>query len=391
MVTDIQLKNSKPQDKDYTITVDKGLSLLVKKTGSKLWRFRYSHSGKRCMISVGKYPQISLKQARTKQLEYHELLEQGINPSTNKTLERIQNSNDMTFKSAALEWYEKNYERSNPVHKQKNLRRLDIYIFPVIGRLPIKEIQASMLFNIIEKIQQQGYLETGKRLNSICSMVFRYGVAKGYCDQDITQHYRGMLKSVKSTHLPTLTDPKEIGELLRDIQEYHGKVVVKTALLISPYVFLRPNELVNSQWEYIDFEKSHWLIPAQFMKMNRNHLIPFPHQVKSLLEQLQLITGHSQYIFPSDRDDNKPMNSQTVNTALKRLKNEKYKGRIVSHGFRGMASTILNEHKFRSDVIEKQLAHQESNKIRDAYNHAEYLQERTEMMQWYGDYLDGLL
>jgi len=390
MVTDIQLKNSKPKGKDYTINVDKGLSLLVKATGSKLWRFRYSFGNKRCMISVGKYPQVSMKQARSKQQGYHELLEQGINPSTSKKLEKIQKNHNTSFQGVALEWFGNNYEEANPKHKKNILRRLESYVFPEIGKLPIKDIKAPMLFNIVESIQQRGYIETGKRVNGICSQVFRYGVAKGYCEQDLTQHYRGTLKTAKGNHLPTLTDPKEIGELLRDMDEYHGKVIVKTALLISPYIFVRPNELVNSKWENIDFEQSHWLIPAEFMKMNRDHLIPFPKQVKTLLKELYSITGQSPYIFPSDRDDNKHMSAQTVNQTLKRIKDGKYKGRIVSHGFRGMASTILNEHKFRSDVIEKQLAHLEGNKVRNAYNHAEYLEERTDMMQWYGDYLDSL-
>lgn len=390
MITDIQLKNSKPQDSDYTVKVDTGLSLLVKTTGSKLWRFRYSFAGKRCMISVGKYPQISIKKAREKQQEYLELLAQNINPSTNKKIERIKQGKDTTFTGVALEWFNKNYQESNPKHKKNILRRLELYAFPTIGKLPIDKIKAPMLFNIIEAIQQKGQVETGKRVNSICSLVFRYGVAKGYCDRDVTQDYRGMLKTAKSKHLPTLTNIEDVAELLNDIADYHGKIIVKTALLISPYVFVRPNELVNSTWENINFEKSHWLIPAEFMKMRRDHLIPFPHQVKTLLEALYPITADSPYIFPSDRDQTKFMNAQTVNQTLKRIKNGKYKGRIVSHGFRGMASTILNENKFRSDVIEKQLAHQEGNKIRDAYNHAEYIEERTEMMQWYADYLDSL-
>jgi len=390
MITDIQLKNSKPKESDYTIKVDKGLSLLVKKTGSKLWRFRYSFSGKRCMISVGKYPQISIKQARSKQQEYNELLAQGVNPSTNKKMERAKISNDQNFKNVALEWHTHKYQQGNLKHKKNVLRRLEKYVFPVIGNLPISDVQAPMLFNIVESIQKTGHIETGKRVNGICSFVFRYGVAKGYCNSDITQNYRGMLKTAKSKHLPTLTKPEEIGELLKDIVDYHGKITVKTALLISPYVFVRPNELVNSKWADVNFDDSHWIIPAEFMKMNRDHLIPFPHQVKSLLIALYPITGESKYIFPSHRDNTKPMNSQTVNQTLKRLKDEKYKGKIVSHGFRGMASTILNENKFRHDVIEKQLAHQETNKVRGAYNHAEYLKERTEMMQWYADYLDKL-
>lgn len=390
MPSDIQLKNAKPKDKDYTINVDTGLSLLVTSKGSKLWRYRYSFNNKRCMISVGKYPQVSMKQARLKLHHYQEMLEQGINPSTHKQSEKIIRSREKTFQEVALEWHTRHYEQSNDRHKKLMLRRMENHIFPLLGKLPIKTIKPSMLFNIIETIQQAGTIETGKRVNGVCSQVFRYGVAKGYCERDITQDYRGMLKSAKSTHLPTLTKPEEIGELLRDMYDYHGKIIVKTAMLISPYVFVRPSELVNSKWENIDFEKSHWLIPAQFMKMKRDHLIPFPTQVKALLEELYPITCDSGFIFPSDRDYTRPMSAETVNQTLKRIKDAKYKGRIVSHGFRAMASTILNENKFRGDVIERQLAHQEKNKVRDAYNHAEYLEERTEMMQWYADYLDSL-
>jgi integrase len=352
MATNLEIQNAKPQSKDYTINVATGLSVLVKSTGSKLWRFRYSFSGKRCMISLGKYPQISMKQAKAKQREY---LEQG-----------------------------------NDRHNKLVLRRLEKYLFPAVGKILLKDIEAPMLFNLIEGIQDQGYIETGKRVNSCCSMIFRYGVAKGYCSRDVTQDYKGMLKSAKPQHMPTLTDKEEIGELLRDMDNYHGTIIVKTALLISAYVFVRPSELANSKWSYIDFEKSHWLIPAKYMKMKRDHLIPFPHQVKTLLEALIPITGNGDYLFPNEKDQEKPMHSETVNKTLRRIKGGKYIDRMVSHGFRGMASTILNENKFRGDVVEKQLAHQERNKVRGAYNHAEYLEERTEMMQWYADYLDKL-
>ncbi len=390
MITDIQIRNAKPKPSDYTINVDKGLSLLVKTKGSKLWRFRYSFAGKRCMISVGKYPQVSIKLARTRLQEYQELLAEGINPSAQKKIDKIQQSTDKTFSEVALEWHTRHYVQKNDRHKQLVLRRLEKYIFPDIGKILIADIEAPMLFNLVESIQELGHIETGKRVNGICSLVFRYGVAKGYCTRDVTQDYRGMLKSIKSTHLPTLTDAHEIGELMCDIKAYPGKVIVKSAIMISPYIFVRPSELALSKWEFIDFENSHWLIPAEFMKMNRDHLIPFPSQVKAILEALYPVTCDSEYIFPSDRDNARHMNTETVNHTLKRIKDAKYKGRIVSHGFRSMASTILNEHKFRSDVIEKQLAHQENNKIRDAYNHAEYLEERTEMMQWYADHLDTL-
>ena len=388
--TDIQLKNAKTQASDYTITVDTGLSLLVKNTGSKLWRYRYSFAGKRCMISVGKYPQVSMKHARLKIHHYQEMLAQGINPSTHKQTEKIIQSSEKSFQDVVLEWFTKHYKQSNERHKQLVLRRMENHIFPLIGKLPVKSIQAPMLFNIIETIQQAGTIETGKRINGICSMVFRYGVAKGYCDRDVTQDYRGMLQTAKSKHLPTLTKPAEIGELLRDMANYSGTIVTKSALLIAPYVFVRPSEIANSKWEFIDFNTSHWLIPAHLMKMKRAHLIPFPSQVKRILEALYPITGHGDYIFPNENDPTRPIHTESINKVIRRIEDGKYIGRMVSHSFRSIASTILNENKFRSDVIEKQLAHQEKNKVRDAYNHAEYIEERTEMMQWYADYLDSL-
>lgn len=382
MATNIEIKNAKPKEKDYTINIDTGLSLLIKATGSKLWRFRYSFSGKRCMTSLGKYPQISMKQAKAKQREYLDMLEDGINPSTHKQVQKVRLATEKYFRTVALEWHTKHYQHGNDRYNKLVLRRLEKYLFLTVGKIPLKNIEAPMLFNLIEGIQDKGYIETGKRVNACCSMIFRYGVAKGYCTRDVTQDYKGMLKSAKPQHMPTLTDEEEIGELLRDMDHYHGTLIVKTALLISAYVFVRPSELANSKWSYIDFEKSHWLIPAKYMKMKRDHLIPFPHQVKTLLEALIPITGNGDYLFPNEKNQGKPMHSETVNKTLRRINGGKYIDRMVSHGFRGMASTILNENKFRGDVVEKQLAHQERNKVRGAYNHAEYLEERTEMMQW---------
>lgn len=391
MITDIQLKNAKPKEKDYTIKVDRGLSLLVKKSGSKLWRFRYSHYGKRCLMSVGQYPQVSMRQARSKLEEYLDMLVEGINPSAHKKEKLEEKKAEKSFSDVAYEWHKKEYQDKSERYSKLVIARLENHAFPTIGHLPIKSITAPMMFNLIEAIQDSGNIVTGKRVNGICSMVFRYSVVKGYSTRDVTQDYKGMLKTAKSKHLPALTEPSEIAELLSDIGAYEGKFIVQIAFKISPYVFLRPSELAISKWEYIDFEKSQWVIPAEHMKMKREHLIPFPVQVKELLEAIYPVTGHGEYIFPNEKDGSKPMHSETVNKALRRIDNGKYIGRMVSHGFRGMASTILNESgKFRADVIEKQLAHQEGNQVRGAYNHAEYLEERTEMMQWYASYLDNL-
>lgn len=390
MTTNLELKNAQPKDKDYTINVDTGLSLLIKTTGSKLWRFRYSFAGKRCMISLGKYPQTSMKEAKSKQRNCLEMLDKGINPSTHKKMQKAKQSTEKTFKEVALEWYERHYIDKNERYKALVLSRLETYIFPKIGDLPIKIIEAPMLFNIIESIQTKGKVSTGKTVNSYCSMTFRYGVAKGYCTRDLTQDYKGMLKTAVEKHMPTLTNIDEISEFLRDIHGYHGTITTQIALMLSAYIFVRPSELSQSEWSFIDWDNSHWIIPARLMKMKRDHLIPFPKQVRELLLQLKPLTGHQKFLFPAIRKPNVPMNSETVNKAIRRIDNGKYIGRMVSHGFRGMASTILNENKFRYDVIERQLAHVEQNQVRGAYNRAEYLTERTEMLQWYSDYLDTL-
>ena len=352
MATDFEIKNAKPKEKDYTINVVEGLSVLVKKTGSKLWRYRYSYANKRCMISLGKYPQITLKQAKSKHRQYLDMLEDGVNPSTHKHIQKHNLSSERTLTEVAKEWYKKRYKTGHFKESRMVLGRLERYIYPVLGKLPIKQIEPPMLFNMIEAIQEQGKIETGKRVNSYCSMIFRFGVAKGYCDRDMTQDYRGMLKSKKPEHMPTLTEPDEIGEFLNDIENHQGTHQVKYALKISAYIFTRPSELAKSKWEYIDFEKSHWIIPAEHMKMKRDHLIPFPKQVKKLLQLLLPITGHNTYIFPSDKphDIDQPMHSETVNKAIRRLEGGKYVGRIVSHGFRGMAvNARVNPPLFAAD------------------------------------------
>ncbi len=359
MVTDITLRNAKPKEKDYTINVDRGLSLLVKKTGGKLWRFRYTFNKKRSLISVGKYPQVSLRGARDTLQKYLDLLDDGINPSSYKKGKVEQKKAEKSFRDVAIDWLENKYRGKNQKYREITFSRLENYVYPVIGDASIKHIKAPTVYNLLEEIQLAGKVATGLKVNTIISMIFRYGVAKGHCDRDITQDYKGTLDTSRSKHLPTLTEPSDIAELLKDIQNYEGSFTVTTALKISPYVFLRPRELAISKWEFIDFDKGLWLIPAEYMKMNRDHLIPMPVQVIELLQSLYPVTGHGDYIFPSERKLDKTMNPESVNKAIRRIDNGKYIGRMVAHGFRGMASTILNESgKFRSDVIEKQCSGQ---------------------------------
>jgi integrase len=393
MATEFEIKNAKPKDKEYTISFTDGLFLLVKPTGNKLWRYRYSFGAKRYLLSLGKYPTINIKSAKAKQREYLDMLDKGINSSANKHLEKIKRNTTKTFGEVAEDWFENRYKVASKNGKKAVYLRMHKHLIPQIGKLPIKQIEAPMLFNLIEKIQDEGLIETGNRLNSTASMIFRYGVAKGYCTRDITADYKGMLKTAPVKNMPSLTDNQEIAELLKSIDTYDkdfGTKKVKYGLQIISYIFVRASELVNSKWEYIDFDNNEWVIPAEFMKMKRDHLIPISTQVREILLKLQPITGHSDYIFPNDKDDTRAMCPESLNKAIRKLDSGKYIGKMVTHGFRSMASTILNEHKFRSDVIEKQLAHQERNKIRGAYNRAEYLPERVETMQWYANYLDSL-
>ncbi len=206
------------------------------------------------------------------------MLDKGINPSAHKQTKKAKQVTEKNFLEVAFEWHAKHYQDSTDNRKKVSLQRLKKYIFPAIGKILLKDIEAPMLFNLIESIQDKGRIETGKRVNSYCSMIFRYGVAKGYCSRDLTQDYKGMLKSAKSKNMPTLVKADEIGELLRDINNYPGTIIVKSALLISAYIFVRPKELANSKWSYIDSENSQWIIPAEQMKLKRDHLIPLSSQ-----------------------------------------------------------------------------------------------------------------
>ncbi len=389
-LTDALIKNAKAKDTDSKLTDEKGMYLLIKKSGAKYFRLDYRFAGKRKTLALGVYPETSLKEAREKRDEARKLVRNNIDPLEEKKSQKLQllaNSNN-SFKAVAAEWHEKLKSKWSEAHANRKWHFLEKDVFPVFGDTPIKNITAKELLALLDKIQERGAIDIGHRIKGICGEVFRYGIYTGRCDRDPSQDLKGALIPKRNKHMATITDPRKVGGLLRAIDDYDGDISTKYALKLTPYVMLRPGELRHAEWSEIDLVKKQWRIPGAKMKMARPHIVPLSSQVIEIFKSMQPITGDDKYVFPSVRSKDRPMSENTVTAALRRMGFTK--DEITAHGFRGMASTLLHENGFKSDVIETQLAHAERNSVKAAYNHAEYLSERIEMMQWWGDYLDGL-
>jgi len=388
-LTDTAIKTAKPKDTDYKLTDEKGLYVLVKKAG-KYFRLDYRFLGKRKTLALGVYSEVSLKEAREKRDEARKLLADGKDPLEEKKAQKslliAETAN--TFHAVAVEWYDKLKTKWSADHADRKWRYLENDVFSTFGNSPIKNITARELLTLLEKIQARGAIDVAHRVKGLCGEVFRYGIHTSRCDRDPTQDLKGVLVPQRNKHMATITDPKEIGGLLRAIDDYQGDFVTKCALKLTPYVMLRPGELRHAEWSEIDLGKKQWKISAVKMKMGRPHIVPLSNQAVEIFKVIQPITGQWKYVFPSMRSKDRPMSENTITAALRRMGFTK--AEITAHGFRGMASTLLHENRFKSDVIEAQLAHAERNKVKAAYNHAEYLAERTDMMNWWADYLDSL-
>lgn len=366
-----------------------GLYLWVYADGSKYWRLRYWLAGKEKSLSLGVYPEVSLKDARAKRDAERKKLENNLDPSAERRAERLKHrlASENSFEVVANEWYAKQLHTWVPHHAADVKRRLDANIFPEIGRRPIADIEAPELLAAVQKIEKRGAYDLAHRVLQVCGQVFRYGIATGRCKHDLSADLRGALAPHVKKHQAAVK-PEELPALLRVIDTYDqiGDTQTKLALQLLAITFVRTNELIGAEWAEFDLENAIWSIPAQRMKMKTEHLVPLPQQALDILAQLKAISGHSRYILPG-RNPDKPISNNTMLFALYRLG---YKGKMTGHGFRAVASTILNESGFRSDVIERQLAHCERNMVRGAYNRAEYIKERIKMMQHWADYLDGL-
>ncbi|MBF0185346.1 MAG: tyrosine-type recombinase/integrase [Magnetococcales bacterium] len=391
-LTDTMLRNLKPEERPYRKSDGGGLYIQVEPNGSKLWRIAYRHQKTQKTLAIGKYPIVTLKEARTKLGEVKILLDEGTDPGELRREEKtrsIARPEDDHFEPVARAWIEK---RIKPTYTEKHAilvtRRLEIDVFPIIGTRPIQEIKAADVLAILERMESRGVVVSAHRVKQIIGQIFRYAVAVGKADTDPTYALRGALTPVREKHHASITDPSRIGELLRAIDGYQGSFVVRCALKLVPLVFVRSGELRHAEWTEIDFEKSEWRIPAAKMKMKEQHIVPLSKQAIAILESLRPLTGDGKYLFPGERTRERCISENTTTAALRRLGYAKEE--MTTHGFRSMASTILNEHGWNRDAIELQLAHSERNSVRAAYNRAEHLQERRKMMQWWADHLDQL-
>lgn len=386
-LTDTTCKNTKPTDKPRKLSDGAGLYLEVMPTGSKYWRLKYRFAGKEKRLAIGVYPEISLKEARERRDQARKLIQNGTDPSQLKKDLKHQQIIDTenTFKKIAIEWHENQKPTWNTRHAITVLRRLEMNIFNYIGDKPIHTIKAPELLSVVRVIERRDALDVAHRALQTCGQIFRYAIAIGKAERDITADLRGALKTRKKEHFNRL-EAKELPEFLKKLEEYDGDPQTILGFKLLILTFVRTGELRGAKWEEIDFDKSEWRIPAERMKMKEQHIVPLSNQSLLILKELLTLNGSREYIFPNR---NKPSNFISENTLLYALYRMGYHS--TPHGFRATASTILNEHGFRPDVIERQLAHAERNKVRASYNHAQYLPERREMMQWWANYLEETL
>ncbi len=389
-LTATSVKNAKPKGKAYKLADGGGMFLLVSPGGSKYWRQKYRIAGKEKLLALGVYPEVSLAEARNRRDQARKLLDNGVDPSEfKKSLkDSLHENSSNSFEIIAREWLDKTSSKWVDNYLEKLTRRFETYIFPRMGHKPITEITSPELLKALRHIESTGAVDTAHRTLQNCGQVFRYAVATGRADNDPTSALKGALAPVNLKHRASITDPSQVGALLRAIDGYDGIFPVKCALCLAPILFARPGELRHAEWSEFDIAKAEWRIPAEKMKMKEQHIVPLSSQTLAILEELHPLTGKGKYLFPSIRTNRKPMSENTINAALRRLGYTKEE--MTGHGFRSMASTLLNEQGWNKDWIERQLAHAERDNVRAAYNHAEYLPERKKMMQQWADYLDSL-
>jgi integrase len=395
-LTNIKIKNAKPRikpdgsttTKPYRLSDEKGLYLEVAPNGGKWWRLKYRIGGKEKRLSLGVYPDVSLKDARERRDEFRKQIADGIDPSHTRKAEKKSIGDQNSFETIAREWHTKFSANWTEDHAARTLTRIKNDAFPWIGNKNINDITAPELLTVLRRVENRGALETAHRINQICGQVFRYAIATGRAERDPSGDLKGALPPTRTKHHASIVEPKKIGELLRTINEYSGSFITSTALKLSPLLFVRPGELRQAEWSEIDLEVAEWRIPPEKMKMRALHIVPLSTQAIDLLKEIQPLTGRDKYVFPSNRSVTRPMSNNTITAALRRLGYTKEE--MTAHGFRSMASTLLNEQGWNRDAIERQLAHSEKDGVRAAYNYAQYLPERKKMMQAWADYLDGL-
>jgi integrase len=390
MLSKLLIEKTKHGSKTIRLWDGRGMYMEISPKGGKWWRLKYWFGGKERRMSLGVYPDVSLADAREKREEARRKVAAGIDPGELRKAEAIAliESTENTFEAIAREWFGLFSKQWVPGHADKIIRRRELNVFPWIGTRAIKAITAPELLAVLRRMESRGANETAHRALQVCGRVFRFAVATGRAEHDPSRDLSGALAPTKERHLASITDPQEVGALLRAIDAYEGAWITRCALRLAPLVFVRPGELRQAQWSEFDFEKSEWRIPAERMKMRVQHVVPLSTQAIAVLKDLQPLTGRFAFTFPGVRSRFRSMSENTITAALRRMG---YTGQdMTGHGFRSMASTLLNEQGWNRDAIERQLAHGERDAVRAAYNYAQHLPERRRMMQAWGDFLDRL-
>jgi len=391
-LTDTAVRRAKAKKKPFKMFDSGGLFLLINPSGGKWWRFKYRFNHKEKLLSLGTYPDISLKTARDRRDLERRKLADKIDPAINRKVIKAawEYSQANSFEVVAREWMDKQSTIWSLANTQKIKRHLESNIFPWLGERPIAEITAPELLASLRRMETRGAVGTAHRVLQTCGQIFRYAIATGRATRDSAADLRGALQPMpKEKHRAAVTDPKAIGPLLRAMHEYHGSVIVRCALRLAPLVFVRPGELRKAEWKEIDLDKAEWNIPAERMKMRELHLVPLSRQALEVLRELQPLTGRGTFLFPSPRGSREPMSDNAILSALRRM--GVGKDEMTGHGFRAMARTVLDEVlHVRPDYIEHQLAHAVRDPNGRAYNRTAHLPERRKMMQKWADYLQGL-
>jgi integrase len=391
-LSDTAARNAKPRESAYKLSDANGLYLLVEPNGSKLWRLKYRYLGKEKKLSLGAYPQVTLAQARDQQHEARRLLAKDTDPSDHKKQEKraAKLAAVNTFKAVALEWFSKFKAAWAESHSSKVLLRLNNDLIPWLGGRPISAIEADELLVVIRRVEARGALDTAHRCLGTSSQIFRYAIATSRAKRNPAADLRGSLPPVQDNHFPSITDPEEVGELLRAIEGYKGNLATRCALRLAPLLFLRPINLRKAEWQHINWITAEMRIPGTLVKMREDLVVPLARQSLEILRELHPLTGQGRFLFPCEGKPAKPMSENAINGALRRL-GYSTDEEITGHGFRAMARTILDEILgYRVEWIEMQLAHAVKDPNGRAYNRTAFLAGRKDMMQGWADYLDGL-
>lgn len=386
-LTNTEVLRAKAVDKDITLHDGEGLFLVIKTSGKKLWRFRYQRPAtkQRTMIGLGAFPALSLANARNLRADYLALLADGIDPQVQAEVaeEQLQIAIDSVFATVAANWFQLKSKSVTPDYAKDIWRSLEKDVFPAVGGIPVQQIKARTLVEALEPIKARGALETVRRLVQRINEIMTYAVNTGLIDANPASGIGMAFEKPKKKHMPTLP-PEELPGLMRSLLMSNLSLTTRYLIEWQLLTLVRPSEASGARWSEIDLNLRIWSIPAERMKAKREHIVPISTQAMHIIEVMKPISAAREYIFPSRNNPKKPMNSQTANAALKRIG---YEGRLVAHGLRSIASTCLNESGFNSDVIEASLAHSDKNEVRKAYNRSTYLQQRTELMEWWGEFV----